>query len=142
MTSEKGQYDILVIEDNLPTIHLLRAYFKSEGFKSKCVISGTKGLEELKRELPKVILLDLTLPDLDWYDVAKKIKANKSSKDIPLYVFGEITKIDVLDKVEELGAVGVIPKPFCFNDFKVIFELASKTVIHDLTLWEFDDDEP
>ncbi len=120
---------------------MLRSFFEREGFKSKCVISGTKGLEELEKGLPKVILLDLTLPDLDWYDVARQIIVNSSSREIPLYVFGEITKIDVLDKVEKLGVVGVIPKPFCFNDFKVIFELASKTVIDNITLWELDDYE-
>lgn len=102
MAKEKTQYDILIIEDDLPTIRLISSYFESKGFKSKGVINGTRGLEELERNLPKVILLDLTLPDLDWYDVVKQIQL----KDIPLFLFGVIAKTDV--KLKVLGVVGII----------------------------------
>lgn len=64
MASEKEQYDFLIIEQDLATIRLITSYFESKGFTSKGVISGRNGLEELEKGLPKVILLDITLPDL------------------------------------------------------------------------------
>jgi len=135
MAKEKTQYDILIIEDDLSTIRLLTAYFESKGFTYKGVINGTKALKELERCLPKVILLDLTLPDLNWYDVAKKIRV----RDIPLFLFGDIAKTDV--KVKVLGVVGIISKPFSFEEFEELLKLASKPVIDNIKLWEFDDYE-
>jgi len=133
MAKEKKQYDILIIEDDLSTIRLLTAYFESKSFKSKGVINGTRGLEELERNLPKVILLDLTLPDLNWYDVTKQIRV----RDIPIFLFGDIAKTDV--KVKVLGVVGIISKPFSFEEFEELLKLASKPVIDNIKLWEFDD---
>ena len=63
-----SQYDILLIVDDLATIHLLTRYFESKGYSCHGVVSGSKGLEELERTSPKVILLDIILPDLSGYE--------------------------------------------------------------------------
>ena len=74
---ESQQYDILLIEDDLATIRLLKSYFESKGYSCKGVISGTKGIEELRTSTPKIILLDIILPDLSGYDLCKMIKSEK-----------------------------------------------------------------
>lgn len=141
MTSEKTHYDFLIIEDDVATIRLITAYFESNGFKCKGVTSGIKSLTELKRAKPKVILLDVTLPDLDWYDVAKQIKANNLVKDIPLFLFGETTKANMTVKIDKLGIEGTIPKPFCFGDFDGFIKFALRPVIDNLSLWNYDVNE-
>ncbi|MFW9989443.1 MAG: PleD family two-component system response regulator [Candidatus Odinarchaeota archaeon] len=127
------QYEILIIEDNLPTIRLLTTYFETKGFRSRGVISGKEGLEELEKWLPKVILLDLTIPDINWYDMVKQIK----EKNVPIFLFGNIKKTNV--KVRTLMIIDVIPKPFSFEEFDVFLKYASRTVIDKITLWEFND---
>ncbi|MHA2289508.1 MAG: histidine kinase dimerization/phospho-acceptor domain-containing protein, partial [Promethearchaeota archaeon] len=64
---DSSPYDILLIEDDLPTIRLITNYFENKEYICKGLASGTKGLEELKRTLPKVILLDIILPDISGY---------------------------------------------------------------------------
>ena len=58
MKPEGSHYDILLIEDDLATIRLLTSYFESKDITCKGVVSGTKGLEELEYNTPKLILTD------------------------------------------------------------------------------------
>ncbi len=115
-------YDILLIEDDLATIRLLTNYFENKGFKCKGVSSGTKAIEELKHHRPKIILLDIILPDLSGYDLCKSIHTEKKTKNIPVYLLTAIPGSEVEKKLEETLADGYILKPFDFNDFNPIFD--------------------
>lgn len=119
---ETNKYDILLIEDDLATIRLLTSYFESKGYTCKGVISGTKGIEELKNSLPKLILLDIILPDLSGYDLCKMIKGDKTYKEIPVYLLTAIPGSEVRKKLDEIKADGYILKPFDFSDFEELFK--------------------
>ncbi|MFW9894555.1 MAG: histidine kinase dimerization/phospho-acceptor domain-containing protein, partial [Candidatus Thorarchaeota archaeon] len=56
------EHEVLLIEDDLATIRLIKSYFESKGYKCKGVVSGSKGLEELGNSIPSLILLDIILP--------------------------------------------------------------------------------
>ncbi|MFX1302740.1 MAG: response regulator [Promethearchaeota archaeon] len=116
------QYDILLIEDDLATIHLLTSYFESRDFKCKGVVSGTKGLEELRGGIPKLILLDIILPDISGYEICKMIKDHKKYNEIPIYLLTAIPGSEVEKKMSETKADGYILKPFDFSDFEVVFQ--------------------
>jgi len=118
-----NEYDILLIEDDLATIRLITSYFESKKFNCKGVVSGTKGLEELGRGSPKVILLDIILPDLSGYDICKTIKSDKEYKKIPVYFLTAISGSEVEKHLKDTKADGYILKPFNFADFEVIFEI-------------------
>jgi len=116
------QYDILLIEDDLATIRLLTSYFKSKGFKCKGVVSGTKGLEELRGGIPKLILLDIILPDISGYEICKMIKDHQKYNEIPIYLLTAIPGSEVEKKMNETKADGYILKPFDLSDFEVVFQ--------------------
>lgn len=116
----KTQYDFLLIEDDLATIRLLTSYFESKGFTCKGVVSGKKGIEELRTSTPKVILLDIILPDISGYEICDMIKKDKKFKEIPVYF---LTAIPGSEVEKNLGnADGYILKPFDFSDFEVVFQ--------------------
>ena len=117
-----SQYDILLIEDDLATIRLLTSYFESKGYKCKGVVSGTKGLEELRGGIPKLILLDIILPDISGYEICKMIKDHQKYNEIPIYLLTAIPGSEVERKMGETKADGYILKPFDFSDFEVIFQ--------------------
>ncbi|KKM22470.1 hypothetical protein LCGC14_1625050 [marine sediment metagenome] len=141
MIFDVEHYDCLIIEDDPATLHLLITYFEKNGLTCKSVICGIRGLEALERGLPKVILLDLTLPNLHWYEVVLEIRAKNSSKNIPLFLFGETKCADMNAKIKNMGVTGVIPKPFCLKDFDILRKYASKPLIDNITLWNFEDNE-
>ena len=76
---------ILIIEDDTPTIMVLTDFFDNKGFSTIGVTTGNKGLEELKRITPKLILLDIILPNISGYEVCKKIKSLEKFKIIPIF---------------------------------------------------------
>ncbi|MBY9008793.1 MAG: response regulator [Candidatus Lokiarchaeota archaeon] len=125
---ESTPYDILLIEDDLATIRLITSYFESKKFICKGVISGTKGLEELRRVIPKVILLDIILPDLSGYDICQTIKTDNAYKKIPVFFLTAISATEIKKRLNQTLADGYILKPFNFSDFKVIFEILNGKV--------------
>ncbi len=118
---ETTQYDILLIEDDLATIRLITTYFKSKGYICKGFISGSKGIEAIKSSIPKLILLDILLPDMSGYDLCKQIKSNEEYKNIPVFYLTAIPGSEVRKKIKETGADGFILKPFDFLDFEILF---------------------
>jgi len=119
-------YDILLIEDDLATIRLITSYFDSKKYVCKGVVSGTKGLEELRRTIPKVILLDIILPDLSGYDICHTIKTDKDFKKIPVFFLTAISASEVKKHLRTSLADGYILKPFNFSDFNIIFEILNR----------------
>jgi len=115
--------DVLLIEDDLPTIRLITKIIESRGYVCKGVISGSKGLEELGRTSPKVILLDIILPDLSGYDICKTIKSDNEWNQIPVYFLTAISGSEVRKHLNETKADGYVLKPFNFSDFEVIFDI-------------------
>jgi len=108
MSKEK----ILVVDDEKDIIELLQYNLEKEGYRISCAYSGEECLENVKTELPDLILLDLMLPEIDGLDVCKFLKNNPQTSHIPIIMLtakGEETDI-VLGL--ELGADDYITKPF------------------------------
>lgn len=120
---QTNHIDVLLIEDDLATIRLITKIFESKGYVCKGVISGSKGLEELGRTSPKVILLDIILPDLSGYDICKTIKSDSEWNQIPVYFLTAISGSEVKKHLTETKADGFVLKPFNFSDFEIIFDI-------------------
>lgn len=104
--------DILIVEDNATNLTILSRLVQSQNYIIKCVRSGHLALESVAISPPKLILLDLCLPDIDGYEVCARLKADKHSCHIPI-IF--ISALDApLDKIQafEVGGVDYITKPF------------------------------
>ncbi|MFX1592429.1 MAG: response regulator [Promethearchaeota archaeon] len=123
----ESEYDVLLIEDDLATIRLITSIFESKGVICKGVVSGSKGLEELGHTIPKLILLDIILPDLSGYDICKTIKSDKEWEKIPVYFLTAITGLEVEKNLEGTKADGYILKPFNFSDFEEILDILKKS---------------
>lgn len=117
-----SEYDILLIEDDLSTIELVTNFFEAKGYTSKGVITGAKGLEELNFNTPKLILLDIILPDVSGFTICKKIKSSEKFSNIPLIYLTAVPGNKVNEKIEETKADGYILKPFDLSDFDFVFQ--------------------
>ena len=117
-----SQYDVLLIEDNPSTIALVKNYFESKGHSFKGVLTGLKGIEELQISIPKLILLDIILPDISGFEICKNIKSHETLKDVPVFYLTAVPGPKVENKMEETKADGYILKPFNLVDLKFLFE--------------------
>ena len=116
------QYDVLLIEDDPSTIELVKNYFKRKGYSFKGVLTGLKGIEELKLSTPKLILLDIILPDISGFEICKNIKFHETLKEIPVFYLTAVPGPKVDKRMEETKADGYILKPFNLVDLEFLFE--------------------
>ena len=119
---ESQMYDILIVEDDAPTLMVLTDFFDIKGISTFGVTTGSKGLEEIQRITPKLILLDIILPDISGYEICKKIKSLERFKNTPIFYITAIPESEVSVKLEETGASGFFLKPFNFSNFKILFD--------------------
>ena len=120
--TKNDTYDILIIEDDAPTVMVLMDFFELKGYTCKGVLSGNKGLEELNRSTPKLILLDVILNDISGYEICNKIRSNENLKEVPVFYITAIPESEVVEKLKKTGANGFFLKPFNFSQFEILFD--------------------
>lgn len=107
---------ILVIEDEANIQELIKYNLEKNGYKVSVVDNGVDGLEEALNNVPNLILLDLMLPGMDGLEVCKRLRAEKHTRKVPIFML--TAKGEELDKVLglELGADDYITKPFSIKE--------------------------
>lgn len=103
---------ILIVEDDLPTVELLKFALQSEGFNVAVVYDGIAALRAVEKEDPDLILLDVMIPGVDGFEVCQLIKHNVKLMKIPvIMVTAKVRKEDRALGLEK-GADDYISKPF------------------------------
>lgn len=107
---------ILLIDDELHIIELLKYNLEINGYKVFYALSGKEGLKLAIDKKPDLILLDVMLPEMDGFDVCKEIKKNETISNIPIIML--TAKSEEFDKILglELGADDYITKPFSVRE--------------------------
>jgi DNA-binding response OmpR family regulator len=116
------EYDILIIDDSKYIIELVEKILKFKGYTCKSVFDTSKAIEELSKYKPKLILLDVHLPQLSGYEFCNFIKSNKIYEDILVYYFSGASEAEVAVKTLETKADGFLKKPFDLADFDDILD--------------------
>ena len=106
------EYDILIVDDSDDTLELLSALLTIVGYKVSTANNGVKALLSIKEKQFSLILLDIMLPDIDGYEVCRKLKADESSKNIPIIFISALNDEPAKTKGFSLGAADFIIKPF------------------------------
>ncbi len=104
---------ILCIEDDPEMIDLIRLILGRRGFEVLGAAGGNAGIKAVREELPDLVLLDLMMPDMDGWEVYQQMKANESTRNIPVIVV--TAKAQSIDRVLGLHIAKVddyISKPF------------------------------
>ena len=76
--------NVLLIEDNELNRDMLTRRLEHREFIVSCAEDGQSGIDMAKNEMPDIILLDLSLPVIDGWNVARQLKADANTKDIPI----------------------------------------------------------
>ena len=119
---EEKPIDILLIEDDLPTIRLLTKFFEKKNYICVGANTAMKAFEILSKTTPQIILVDVLLPDKSGYEICKEIKNNPQLRKVHVFFLTALPQTDIEKKMEETKADGYILKPFDFSDFEKIFK--------------------
>jgi two-component system cell cycle response regulator DivK len=110
-------WKILIIEDNEQNLYMMKFLFQKNGFD---IISATRGIEGIEKALqykPDGILLDIQLPEMNGYEVAKKIKQYEILADIPIIAVTSYAMVGDREMILKAGADGYIEKPIDTDSF-------------------------
>jgi len=112
----KDQPSVLMVDDTPANLELLSVMLKGRGYRVRAAVSGRLALQAARNDPPDLILLDISMPEMDGYEVCAKLKSEERLKDIPIIFLSALT--ETMDKVKAFGAGGVdyIIKPFQFEE--------------------------
>ncbi|MCA9882201.1 MAG: response regulator [Anaerolineaceae bacterium] len=130
MTDHVENVLVLVIDDQKPAAELLSRMLASYGYKSVCAHSGEDGIEQAKRLLPDLILLDVMMPVMDGFEVLKILRQNESTANIPTIMVTAKDQPNDVAQGLQLGADDYIPKPI--EPRELIARAKSKIEAHHL----------
>lgn len=102
---------VLVIEDNEQNLYLVTFLLKKNGYGVSAARDGVIGIQQAAREIPDLILLDIQLPLLDGYTVAKQLKSCDELADVPIVAVTSYAMAGDREKAIESGCSGYIEKP-------------------------------
>jgi CheY-like chemotaxis protein len=102
---------ILIIDDDVDTLRLVGLMLQRQGYQISAATNGEQGLQKAFEEKPDVILLDVMMPEMDGYEVTRRLRNNPASSQTPILLFTAKTQLD--DKVAgfEAGADDYLTKP-------------------------------
>ena len=109
---------VLVVDDHEDNVELLRMRLEAWGFRAEVAMHGADALEQIERNPPDLVLLDVMMPDIDGIEVARRVKSNDALPFIPIIMQTALDSTE--SKVEglEAGADDYITKPIDFAELK------------------------
>lgn len=112
MEINPSEYKILIVDDVMSNVLLLKVLLTNEKFAIATANNGQQALEQVEKEHPDLVLLDVMMPDLSGFEVAQRLKSNPDTADIPIIFLTALNSTTDIVKGFQVGANDFISKPF------------------------------
>lgn len=107
---EKKQ-KILLVDDEPTNIQVLHGILEDDGYEFFFAMDGESAIEQVDRQAPDIVLLDIMMPEMDGYEVCRRLKRNQSTAGIPIIFVTALNQPEDEEKGLNLGAIDYITKP-------------------------------
>lgn len=111
-SSLSDKVNIIVVDDIPDNLRLLSAILTQQGYLVRKALNGKLALIACETNLPDLMLLDITMPDMNGYEVCEKLKANEKTREIPIIFISALGNVEDKVKAFAVGGVDYITKPF------------------------------
>jgi len=122
-SSSGGRRTVLLIDDNAPIERLITLVLGGGGYDVIAARSGAEALDLLAEKDPALILCDLQLPDIDGYEVLRRVRSDPRLRDVPVVAFTVMVLADDVERIRSAGFDGHIAKPIHPDTF--LMDIAS-----------------
>lgn len=106
---------ILIVEDNEMNRDMLSRRLQRRGFEVCVAADGPQGVAAAVSEMPDLILMDLSLPEMDGWEVTRELKANSATREIPIIALTAHAMVSDREKALEAGCNDYDTKPIEFQ---------------------------
>lgn len=113
---------ILIVEDNEKNRKLIKVILKAKGYYTMEAEDARAALDQLKRETPDLILMDIGMPEIDGLELTRQIKQDESTKNIPIIAVTAHAMTGEKEKVLKAGCDAYISKPIDTNELPITIE--------------------
>jgi DNA-binding response OmpR family regulator len=107
-----GHGSVLVVEDDREINSLVGAYAEIAGFEYRAALDGQTALREAHSRVPDAVVLDLMLPDIDGFDICRRLRAAADTRDVPIIILTALGGEANRQKGLGCGATEYLVKPF------------------------------
>jgi DNA-binding response OmpR family regulator len=107
---------VLIIDDEPFTVEMLQTFLQINGYEAIGALTGQDGIILTQVESPDIVLLDLMLPDIDGYDVCRRLRSLPITARLPVLILSARAAPADKDKGFAVGANGYLTKPVRFPD--------------------------
>ncbi len=115
----KIKQSMLIVEDDIDVAEMLDAYFRIQGYDVTTVNWGNDAIKSSRKKRPDLIILDIRLPDVNGFEVARALRETRRTKDVPIIFLTEKRgRSDILQGLS-LGADDYITKPFDIQELRL-----------------------
>ena len=115
---------ILIVEDDLDTLELLESYFTRYEYQVVTAPFGEEAVARATERPPDLVILDIRLPDIDGYEVCRRLTTQQRTANVPIIFLTEKRERDSRIAGLQLGAVDYISKPFDIHELRLRVENA------------------
>jgi DNA-binding response OmpR family regulator len=105
-------HSVLVVEDDQEINHLVGAYVQLCGYEYRAALNGVRALEEAHARKPALVILDLMLPDVDGFEVCRRLKSADDTRNVPVVMLTALPGEANRQKGMACGASAYLTKPF------------------------------
>lgn len=112
MEINPSEYKILIVDDVMSNVLLLKVLLTNEKFAIATASNGRQALEQVEKENPDLVLLDVMMPDMSGFEVAQHLKSNPNTADIPIIFLTALNSTADIVKGFQVGANDFISKLF------------------------------
>jgi len=103
---------ILIVDDNELNLKLASTVLEKEGYQTSTALNGKEALARANKAPPDLAILDVMMPDMDGYELCKRIRETPSLANIPVIMLTALSSVDDRLKAFEVGADDFVSKPF------------------------------
>ena len=104
--------EILIVEDSLTQATQLKHLLESNHYKVSVAQNGRQAMDKLTKHKPSLVISDILMPEVNGYELCKKIKSNKNTEDIPVILLTRLSDPEEIIEGLSCGADSFITKPY------------------------------
>lgn len=111
MVDVRKEKVVLLVEDNLDNRIIYSTILRHHGFKVVDAVTGEEALQKVAGERPDIILLDISIPGIDGWRVAERLKASPETREVPIIAVTAHALAEHEERARDVGCDGYLAKP-------------------------------